>query len=130
MTSIETILNSKCGPRNQHLREPVKKKKRNKYNNKKKEVDGILFDSEKEAEYYGKLKILLKAGEIGLLERQVPYELNPGGSYSYKYIADFVFIDAKTGEKNVIDVKGYRTKEYVRKRRLMKKIHKIIITEI
>lgn len=129
MTSIETILNSPCAHLNGHLREkPVKKK--SKYNNNKKEVDGIVFDSEKEAEYYGKLKLLLKAGEIGLLERQISYELNPGGSYSYKYIADFVFFDTKTGEKNVIDVKGYHTAEYRKKRRLMKKIHGIKIIEI
>lgn len=129
MTTIETILQSPCGHLNSHLKvEEVKKK--SKYNNKKTIVDDIEFDSEKEAEFYGKLKLLLKAGEIGLLERQISYELNPGGTYSYKYIADFVFFDTKTGEKKVIDVKGYRTAEYRRKRRLMKKIHGIKIIEI
>lgn len=132
MNPIDTILNSACAHLNQHLREldKPKKKKRSKYNNKKTVVDDIEFDSEREAEYYGKLKLLLKVGEIGLLEMQVPYELNPGGSYSYQYIADFVFFDSKTGEKKVVDVKGFRTKEYRRKRRLMKKIHGVKIIEI
>lgn len=131
MNPIDTILNSACGSLNGHLREePVKKKKRSKYNNKKTVVDDLEFDSLKEADYYRKLKLLLKAGEIGLLEMQVPYELNPGGYYSYKYVADFVFFDTKTGEKKVIDVKGFRTREYIRKRRLMKKVHNIKIIEI
>ena len=132
MTTIETILNSPCGHLNQHLRElkPKKKKKRSKFNNKKTIIDEIEFHSEREAKYYKKLKILLKAGEIGLLEMQVPYELNPGGSYSYKYIADFVFFDSKTGEKNVVDVKGFRTKEYIRKRRLMKKVYGVELIEV
>lgn len=54
--------------------------KKPKYRSKKTEVGGIVFDSEKEAMYYGKLLLLLKAGKIGNLERQVEYELNEGGS--------------------------------------------------
>ena len=105
-------------------------KKRSKYGNNKKEVDGIVFDSEKEAKRYGELKLMLKAGIIGLLELQVPYELNPGGTHSLKYIADFVYIIHATGEKVVEDAKGHRTREYLKKRRLMKKVHNITIKEV
>jgi hypothetical protein len=105
-------------------------KKKSKFNNNKCIVDDKEFDSEKEANYYKKLKILLKAGKIGFLELQVPYELNPGGTHSLKYIADFVFVDRETGEKHVVDVKGFRTVIYRKKRRLMKKVHGIKIIEI
>lgn len=128
--TIESILQSKCGNLNQHLAvEPVRKKKRQKYNNNKHVVDDIEFASEKEARRYGELRLLAKAGEIGLLELQVPFELNEGGSHSLKYIADFVYLDARTGEKIVEDAKGFKTREYIKKRRLMKKIYGIKIKE-
>jgi len=114
---------------NQHLEEKTVKVKKSKYGNNKKEVDGITFDSEKEANRYKDLKILLKAGEIGLLELQVPFELNPGGTYSLKYYADFIYLDSRTGEKVVEDVKGFRNKTYSQKRKLMKKVHEIDIKE-
>jgi hypothetical protein len=134
--SMEDIRNSACAKLNQHLfpdsgNIPTKSGiKKPKYRNKKTEVDGIVFDSAKEAKRYQELKILLKAGEIGFLELQVPFELNQGGTHSMKYVADFVYIDAKSGTKIVEDVKGYRTKEYRKKKKLMKNLHRIIIKEI
>lgn len=128
LTTIETILNSPCGSLNQHLREkPVKKKKRSKYNNKKTIIDEIEFDSEREAKRFAELKILLKAGKIGLLELQKPFELNPGGKFSYKYYSDFTYIDAETGEKIVEDCKGCETTVFKKKEKLMKKIYGITI---
>jgi hypothetical protein len=110
--------------------EEMKEKKKSKYGNEKHEVDGIVFDSQKEAQRYGELKLLLKAGIIGLLDLQVPYELNPGGTHSLKYIADFVYLIRATGETVVEDAKGHRTREYIKKRRLMKKVHGVIIKEV
>lgn len=104
-------------------------KKKSKYRNTKTEVDGIKFDSKKEAEYYKKLKLLRKVGEIGFIERQVAYELNPGGTYSLKYLADFRYTDKK-GVVHVVDVKGFLTPEYRKKKKLMKKVHNIKIKEI
>lgn len=92
------------------------------------EVNGITFDSRKEAKRYKELLLLLKAGEIGLLELQVPYQLNEGGTHSLKYIADFVYV-RKDGTKVVEDCKGFRTREYIKKRKLMLKIHNIKIYE-
>lgn len=112
----------------EQLAKPVKK--RAKYGNSKTEVDGITFDSEKEANRYRKLLLLLKAGVIGLLRLQVEYELNPGGTHSLKYLADFVYIITATGEEVVEDAKGYLTREYKKKRRLMKTVHGIIIKEV
>ncbi|HAN37650.1 MAG TPA: hypothetical protein DCQ29_02005 [Chitinophagaceae bacterium] len=107
-----------------------KPKKRHKYGANKTEVDGIVFDSAKEAKRYKELKLLLKAGSIGLLERQVRFQLNNGGQFSYEYVADFVYLDHATGKKVVEDAKGFRTKEYLKKKRLMKKLHNIQIKEV
>lgn len=129
--SIKQILDSKVGHLNDHLKQlqQPEQVKKSKYGNKKTVVDDIEFDSEKEAKRYKDLKLLRKAGEISFLELQVPFELNPNGDFSYKYVADFVYLDTRTGKKIVEDCKGMRTAEYKRKRRLMKRIHKIKILE-
>lgn len=49
----------------------------NKYNAKKVEIDGITFDSKKEAARYCDLKLMQRAGEIRDLQLQVEYELIP-----------------------------------------------------
>lgn len=97
-----------------------------KYNNKKVTIDGITFDSLKEARRFEELKLAEEAGAIGDLERQVRFELIPaqrepdtrgarGGVKKGKllerqvvYIADFVYIDLYTGERVVEDVKGMK----------------------
>lgn len=106
-----------------------KKSKRSKYGNEKTEIFGELFDSKREAEDYKVLLLRQKAGEIGLIRRQVKYELNPGGTHSLIYRADFVYIETATGETIVQDSKGMITREYKKKRRLMKKVHGITIKE-
>lgn len=130
--TIQQILESKAGHLNQHLKNlqnGAAGTKKTKYNNSKTEVNGIKFDSAKEANRYKDLILLQKAGHIGMLELQVPYELNEDGTFSYKYVADFVYIDTMTGAKIVEDVKGFRTEEYKKKRKLMAKVHGIIIKE-
>ena len=52
-----------------------KTKKKSKYSNIKTVVDGIEFDSKKEADYYCQLKILKRAGEIKDFDLQQRYEL-------------------------------------------------------
>jgi hypothetical protein len=105
-------------------------KKKSKYGNEKTEVDGIWFQSKREAKRYTELLILLKTGVIGLLERQIPYELNEGGTHSLKDIADFRYIVCATGETIIEDVKGMRTKVYLKKKRLMKTVYGIEIKEL
>jgi hypothetical protein len=87
-----------------------------KYKNRKCVVDGIEFDSRKEANRYTELKLMLKAGKIKDLRRQVKYVLIPTQRGDDKkvierecaYIADFVYFDCETGKEIVEDVKGYR----------------------
>lgn len=113
------------------------KKKGQKYHAKKIEVDGIVFDSRKEAKRYKELDILLKAGEIKNLERQKTYTLIPSQKDENgkvierpcKYVADFVYED-KDGKAIVEDTKGIRTTAYVIKRKLMLERFGIRITEI
>lgn len=106
-----------------------------KLHNEKTKLDGILFDSKKEAQRYAELVLLVKAGVISALERQKVFELVPAQFNGAKlveravtYKADFVYI--KNGKTVVEDVKGIRTKEYIIKRKLMLYLKNIKITEI
>ncbi len=127
---------------------------RNKYKSKKVCIDGIEFDSKKEAARYSELKVMQRAGIIHDLKLQQVFELIPAqyeyintGEY-YKagknkgkpkikkicvekacaYKADFVY--ECNGKTVVEDTKGFRTKDYIIKRKLMLYIHGIKIKEI
>lgn len=97
--------------------------KKSKYNNKKTEVDGITFDSKKEADYYCQLKILKRGGEIRDFGLQERYELQPtfkknGTTHrSITYVADFVIVNLD-GTTEVIDVKGVETQVFKIKQKL------------
>ena len=119
-----------------------------KYKNTKTIVDGITFDSKKEAKRWTELKLLESAGVISDLRRQVRFELIPaqrepdtigsrGGIIKGKlierkveYVADFVYRDTGTGEIVVEDTKGIQTKDYKIKRKLMLWVHGIRIREV
>lgn len=121
-----------------------------KYRSKKVTVDGITFDSKKEAKRYQELKLLYRAGEISGLELQKNFQLLPSQYESYErygktgirlsdgqrcverpvyYVADFYYKD-KNGEEVVEDTKGFKTKDYIIKRKLMLWVHGIRIKEI
>ena len=109
--------------------------KTTKYRNKKIEVDGIMFDSKKEAKRYQELLLLEKAGAIQSLQRQVKYTLLPAQYIDGKcveractYTADFVYIE--DGKKVVEDTKGFKTDKYIIKRKLMLHVHGIRIKEV
>ena len=111
------------------------KKKRPKYGNRKISRDGITFDSAKEARRWSELLLLERAGVIQNLRRQVKYELIPsqriGGKVverACSYVADFVY--EEEGKTVVEDTKGYKTPEYIIKRKLMLCIHNIRIREV
>lgn len=126
--------------------------KKNKYNARKVEYDGILFDSQKEVLRYKELCLLYSEGVISNLQRQVKYILIPtqrepavlgprGGVKPGKliesecsYLADFVYTVNETGETVVEDVKGYKKGEaykvFTIKRKLMLFVYGIQIKEI
>ena len=106
----------------------------NKYHAKKVTVDGITFDSQKEARRWCELRLLERAGQIGNLRRQVKYVLIPSQKIDGKvverecsYVADFCYFCR--GELIVEDTKGLRTDAYVIKRKLMLERHGIRIKE-
>lgn len=87
--------------------------KPNKYHNHPTTVDGIRFDSKKEARFYEQLKIQKSLGEVSYWLRQVPIHL-PGGS---KYVVDFLVFYVGVGEPIYIDVKGRETPVFRLKKR-------------
>lgn len=95
---------------------------KSKYSSAKTDVDGIRFDSKKEAEFYAELKLRERAGEISHLRLQPRYLLQEAFKYEGKqyreieYIADFEYIE--NGITVVVDVKGFRTAVYMIKRKL------------
>lgn len=98
--------------------------RRNKYNAKKTVVDGIEFDSIREADRYCELKLLEKAKEIRNLELQPRFLLQDkfkdkmGTTHrKIEYVADFMYID-KDDKKIVEDVKGVMTGVYKLKKKL------------
>lgn len=125
--------------------------RRRKYGNTKITVDGIQFDSKREAARYQELKLLERAGVISFLQRQTKFQLIPDqhapsnavytkgprkgqrkpGKLLEKecsYIADFCYI--QNGETVVEDAKGYRTEVYRIKKKLMLERYGIHIKEV
>ena len=98
-----------------------------KYGNRKTVVDGITFDSAKEAKRYGELKMLEKAREISGLELQPSFVLQANGlplqydsGRKVTYRADFAYYCHRRVKRIVEDAKGFKTPEYKIKKALMR----------
>lgn len=119
--------------------------KKSKYHSKKIVYNGITFDSKREYLRYRELLLLERAGAITNLERQVKYVLIPAqyevigytktGKEKKKcierecsYMADFQYIE--NGKTVVEDTKGFRTKDYILKRKMLLYFHGIKIREV
>ena len=104
----------------------------NKYSAKKIVLDGITFDSRKEARRYHELKLMERAGLISDLRMQEEFVLIPkcGKERPAKYHADFSYVE--NGKKVVEDVKSRatKTKDYILRRKLMNYVHGIEIREV
>ncbi len=95
--------------------------KPSKYRNKRVTVDGIKFASKAEAKYYGDLKQRERAGEVHGVEMQRRFALlGADGTLMATYVADFCFWDSIEDRFRCIDVKGFETKEFKIKRKMMK----------
>lgn len=117
-----------------------------KYHSKKVTVNGNTYDSRKEYRRFCELSLLQRAGAITELQRQVEFELIPaqrepdtvgvrGGikkgkviEHKCSYVADFVY--KENGKTIVEDTKGFKTKDYIIKRKLMLWVYGIRIKEI
>lgn len=90
------------------------RKPERKYHNQPTVVDGIRFDSKREARYFEQLKLRKHAGEVSHWLRQVPLHL-PGGT---RYVVDFlVFFSDPARMPAYVDVKGRETQVFRLKRR-------------
>ncbi len=96
----------------------------NKYHNVSTEVDGLVFSSKREANYFIYLRAMQRAGKVKF-KMQVAFDL-PGG---IKYVADFVE-DWPDGRRVVTDCKGVLTPVYRLKKKLMKNCLGIEINEV
>lgn len=109
----------------------------NKYLNKETVVDGIKFQSKREAHRWCELKLMERAGIITQLSRQTQFELIPNQRENGKvveravtYNADFTYYE--NGHYVCEDVKSpyTRTPQYVIKRKLLLYVHGIKIKEV
>lgn len=104
-----------------------------KYSNKKVvTASGIKYDSKREAKRGAELELMEKIKLISGLGRQVKYILIPKqeGERECSYIVDFQYFDLDKGKSVWEDVKGYKTEVYRIKKKLMKHVHGITITEV
>ena len=103
-------------------------KGRRKYRNQPVELDGIRFDSKREATYYAELKLREKAGEVGGVELQKRFPiLGPAGELVCTYVADFAFWDHREDRFRVVDTKGVETDVFKLKRKMMRAFNGIDI---
>ena len=108
----------------------------NKYHNRKIVREGEAYDSVKEYRRAKELELLEKSGVIKDLKRQVRFEIIPSQrgedgkvvERAVTYVADFVYFE--DGKLVVEDTKGYRTKDYIIKRKLMRYLLGINIREV
>jgi|TARA_Y200000002_G_C22605759_1_gene631535 hypothetical protein len=107
---------------------PNKTRRPNKYFAKKTVAMGLKFDSKWEAERWGQLKSMERAGIVTQLERQIKYELTVNDVKICSYIADFRYLlEEENGLFRLVveDAKGILTPEFKLKKKLMKAIHNI-----
>lgn len=84
----------------------------------------IKFPSKKQAAYYDKLLLAQQSGDLVFFLMEVPFRL-PGG---VSYRCDFLEFWAD-GEIQVTDVKGRRTKEFIRAKKQVEALYPITIIE-
>lgn len=111
--------------------------RKSKYSNQKTNINGIVFASKKEGNYYLILRDKENKKEISNLQLQVPfilqdkYKINNKSIREIKYIADFTYID--NGVLIIVDVKAskfFKTDVYKLKKKLFEYKYQIEITEI
>lgn len=102
-----------------------------KYRNVKVTIDGIVFDSKREAARYNDLKLLLRGGVISGLELQKVFRIEINGKLICKYIADFCYVE--DGKSVIEDVKSAITRKhpvYRIKCKLMEAVYGVKIREV
>lgn len=105
----------------------------NKYRNVPTMIDGLAFDSKKEAARYQELKLLQHAGEIGAILLQPAFPIKVNDVFICSYYADFSYLVLASGAMVYEDVKSEITrkdKAYRIKKKLVEAIYGVTITEV
>lgn len=101
-----------------------------KFKAEKSEADGIKFPSKKERDYYLSLVESQKEGRLAFFLRQVPFHM-PG---NIRYVIDFIeFWRTDNPEIHEIvftEVKGFKTKEYKIKKKIIEDLFPVEINEV
>ncbi len=107
------------------------KPRKSKYGAIKTEVNGITFDSKKEAKRYIALRQMEDAGEIRDLQLQPKFDLVVNGVKVGKYVADFKYCLKRPDrwEAVVEDCKGMKTPVYRLKKKIVEAMYSIGILE-
>lgn len=98
---------------------------KHKFSATKVEFDGIKFDSKKEGRYYLELKLRMRSGEVLFFLRQTPFHL-PGET---TYRVDFQEFHSD-GTVHFVDVKGFKTKEFIRAKKQVEAIYPVEIETV
>ncbi len=107
--------------------------KPSKFRNVKTVVDGVTFDSKKEAKRWAELRLLRAAGEIRDLTIQPEFKIKHNGFPICTYRADFQYWTTADNRRVVEDVKSEVTRKnpvYRLKFKLVYAFHNIMITEV
>jgi Protein of unknown function (DUF1064) len=104
-------------------------------NNKFGAIRADGYASKAEARRGAELDLLAKAKEISQLRRQpwfVLLDADKAAGYARPlcYVADFEYYDHRSERMVIEDVKGFPTPSYLIKKRLMKQLHGLEVTEI
>ena len=122
MTAKEYLLNvaKLAGPRGM---------KQSKFRAKKTTIDGVVFDSKKEAARYVELKRLQEAGDVLWFHLQVPLILwgtDKGDGKPERYRVDFQ-VFWSDGRVSYEDAKGMQTRQFKRKKKIVERLYPITI---
>lgn len=91
----------------------------------------IWWASKHEHKVWCELQLRKKLGEITDLRRQVPYKMTEQETgLSETLRMDFVFVDLATGKTVVMDAKGHKTRDYLRKKKRFEALFGTKIVEV
>ena len=103
---------------------------RRKYHNQPVEVNGITFDSRREAARYMGLYVAEQQGLISALQVHPSWPLVVNETRVGRYTADFCYVEGGAVVVEDVKSKPTRTRDYVLRKKLMKALYGIDIREI
>lgn len=103
----------------EEYRKITRSQSKSKYNNIKTLYNGVLYDSKKEAERARDLDLLVSAGRVTNLQRQIRIPLMVNNVKIGSYVADFCYKDNYLGKDIIEDVKGVQTAVFKLKKKIL-----------